>query len=134
MIAHASVVSYNGAGLLILGPSGSGKSALALQMMALGCQLVADDQVNLQVRQGQVFALPAKLGQVEARFIGILAADLGPACVISLVVDLASIEKERMPPVRYWRFEGLDVTLLHKFEGSHFSAALLQYLKGSRIT
>ncbi len=46
-IVHASCVAFGGAGVLILGPSGSGKSALALALMGLGAALVADDRVLL---------------------------------------------------------------------------------------
>ncbi len=44
---HASCVAYGGRGVLILGASGRGKSALALRLMALGAVLVADDRTDL---------------------------------------------------------------------------------------
>lgn len=47
-ILHASCVALDGRGLLILGPSGSGKSALALELMALGADLVADDRTEIE--------------------------------------------------------------------------------------
>ena len=50
MILHATCVAVDGRGLLILGPSGSGKSALALQLIALGAQLVADDRTRVSRR------------------------------------------------------------------------------------
>lgn len=46
-IVHGSCVAFGGAGVLILGPSGSGKSALALALIGLGAALVADDRVSL---------------------------------------------------------------------------------------
>ena len=42
---HASAVALGPVGLLIMGASGSGKSSLALELMARGAKLVADDQV-----------------------------------------------------------------------------------------
>ena len=45
---HASAVALDGRALLIVGPSGSGKSALALRMMAHGATLVSDDLVEIR--------------------------------------------------------------------------------------
>ncbi|MFZ9950137.1 MAG: HPr kinase/phosphorylase, partial [Gemmobacter sp.] len=45
ILLHASCVAFAGRGVLILGPSGSGKSGLALGLIALGAGLVADDAV-----------------------------------------------------------------------------------------
>ena len=56
VLLHASCVAVKGRALLITGPSGTGKSALALQMMALGADLVADDQTLLQPRAGKLIA------------------------------------------------------------------------------
>jgi len=46
---HASCVAVDGKGLLITGASGSGKSALALQLMAFGAHLIADDRVKRMI-------------------------------------------------------------------------------------
>ncbi|MCB2151511.1 MAG: hypothetical protein KDE06_10360, partial [Rhodobacteraceae bacterium] len=51
-ILHAACVSLEGRGVLVLGPSGSGKSALALQLMAHGCTLVSDDAVEVRDDDG----------------------------------------------------------------------------------
>jgi HPr kinase/phosphorylase len=69
MILHASVVAVDGAGVLILGASGAGKSGLALRMIALGALLVSDDQVLLE-RCGDVLVARAPetlSGLIEAR-------------------------------------------------------------------
>ncbi len=44
---HATCVDINGSGVLIVGRSGSGKSSLAINLLALGSKLVADDQCEL---------------------------------------------------------------------------------------
>ena len=44
---HATCVDINGSGVLIVGRSGSGKSSLAINLLALGSTLVADDQCEL---------------------------------------------------------------------------------------
>lgn len=84
---HATTVTIAGKGVLIEGPSGSGKSALALQLMAFGAALVADDSTLLQSRHGQLWATaPAGLpAAIEARGVGLLRTPLapptpGPAC------------------------------------------------------
>jgi len=46
-IRHATTVAVAGRGLMIEGPSGSGKSALALELMAFGAELVADDRTRV---------------------------------------------------------------------------------------
>src|SRR5262245_61986603 len=74
LLVHGSAVAWGGRGLLILGASGRGKSALALALTATGAALVADDRVEI-VRRGRalVARAPAALaGLVEARGIGIL--------------------------------------------------------------
>ena len=45
---HGSLVVYCGLGLLLLGRSGLGKSDCALDLITNGCQLVADDIVQLE--------------------------------------------------------------------------------------
>lgn len=132
---HASAVACDGRGLLILGPSGSGKSALALQLMAFGADLVADDAVVL--RRGEDGTLAATApdtirGLVEARGIGLLRAPASPRCTIHAVVDLSRTETERLPPERTTCLLGVTVPLVHKVETNHFAAALRVYLSGGR--
>ena len=55
-LLHASTVAFRGRGVVILGASGSGKSALALELMALGAGLVADDRTLVEVQDGALVA------------------------------------------------------------------------------
>ena len=68
-ILHATAVTVAGRGLLIRGASGSGKSGLALEMMARGATLVADDRVIVSLRDNTLWlAPPAPLtGMIEAQ-------------------------------------------------------------------
>ena len=80
VIVHASCVAWKGRGLLIGGPVGSGKSSLALQLMAFGADLIADDRTALSAdRDGPPVAAPVApiAGLIEARGVGILPADAG---------------------------------------------------------
>jgi HPr kinase/phosphorylase len=134
MLHHASCVAVDGRAVLILGASGSGKSGLALQLIALGASLVADDQTDITDRDGwPVATAPAALrGRIEARGVGILAADPVQAARVVLVVDLDRAERERLPPDRKYRLCGHDLPLLHGSEYLHFPAAILQFLRGGK--
>ena len=133
MLLHASCVAHQGRGVLIRGASGSGKSGLALQLMALGAMLVSDDRTEVIVRDGWPVARPpdALAGLIEARGIGILTADWAPARLV-LAVDLDLVETERLPPDRRTTILGQRIALLHKAESLHFAASILQYLKGGK--
>lgn len=133
-ILHAGCVSLDGRGILIFGGAGSGKSSLALQLMAYGCQLVSDDRTAVAVRGGVVIAAaPAAIrGLIEARGVGILKAETLAATRVTLVVDLGEVEGERLPPMRTYTLMGVDLPLLHSVESPHFPAAILQYVKAGR--
>jgi HPr kinase/phosphorylase len=133
-IAHASCVAINGRGLLIFGASGSGKSALALELMALGAELVSDDRVILaRVSDDlEASAPPPIAGLIEARGIGLLnARPHGPVNVVC-VVDLDRTETDRLPVRRKISLLGRYVTLLLKVETRHFPSALMQLCKQGR--
>lgn len=131
---HATTVALLGQAVLITGASGTGKSALGLQLMALGCALIADDQTVLNLHDGTLWATcPQPIhGQVEARFVGILNATAQPTAWVALSINMDSIETERLPPWRDVTYLGVSVPLLHKVETGHFAAAVLQYLKQGR--
>lgn len=131
---HASCVAVEARGLLILGRSGSGKSSLALALMALGADLVADDRVILTPGpQGPVASAPAALsGLIEARGLGILHAAARPSVVLAAAVDLDRVEAERLPPPRVIALAGTDLPLFHGQATPYFHAALMQYLKAGR--
>lgn len=133
-VAHATSVAVAGRGLLIRGASGSGKSSLALEMMALGAQLVADDRTELRLDgDGLVLCCPAPLlGLIEARGIGLLNTDYAGPVPLVAVVDLDRVETERLPPKRAVRLHGHVFPVIHKVEARYFPAALCQYLKAGR--
>lgn len=132
LIQHGCAVAVENRGLLILGRSGAGKSALALTLMSLGADLVADDRVLLRRHGTRLIAMPPETlaGLVEARGVGILRADYVAETQLSLVVDMDQLETERLP--RHFKIEILDVALplLRRCDAAHFAPALIQYLKG----
>ncbi|MEM9524563.1 MAG: HPr kinase/phosphatase C-terminal domain-containing protein [Pseudomonadota bacterium] len=131
---HATAVSFQGRGVLVLGHGGSGKSTLALELMGLGFDLVADDQVRLRRKQDVIWmSCPLPLqGYIEARGVGILAAEAIPAAPLVLCIDLDLVEKDRLPPFRTRKIMGQKIATFHGPARSGFPAAILQYLKRGR--
>lgn len=132
---HGTCVAYEGRGLLIIGASGSGKSSLALQLMALGAELVADDQVTLtRAQKTLVASCPAPLkGLIEARGLGILQAKHCEKATVCAIVNLDVIETERLPPKRYMDMLSVAVPLFHRGDTPVFAPALIQFLKGGAV-
>lgn len=131
---HASCVALDGRGLLILGASGAGKSALALSLMALGARLVADDRTILTAREDDLIATcpPSLRGLIEARGLGILKADPVESVPLVLAVDMDQTEAHRLPPLRSITLLNRPITLVHSVPSPHFPAALAQYLRAGR--
>ena len=131
---HASCVSVKGRGVLILGPSGSGKSGLALQLMALGADLVSDDQTLISAEDGKLVArAPAAIsGLIEARFLGILKVPAVPQTEIALVLDLSCEETDRLPPERKITLAGITCALAYSNPTAHLSASLMCLLTHGR--
>ncbi|WP_299288585.1 hypothetical protein [uncultured Tateyamaria sp.] len=130
---HATSVAIQGQGVLICGASGTGKSSLALQLMALGAQLISDDRTELRVDQGTLRAsAPTSIrGLIEARGIGLLNAEAVEA-TIRLVIDLDQTETNRLPYAHEIEILGCTIPCLHKAETDAWPAAILQYVKGGR--
>jgi len=131
---HATCVAVDGRGVLITGPSGSGKSSLALALMAHGARLVADDRVTLSRREGALWATcpEAIRGMIEARGIGLLHAAALEGAEVVVAVDLGETEGERLPPLRNVTYLGRTVALVLGQRGPHFPAALLHYVRAGR--
>jgi hypothetical protein len=91
-------------GVLLLGRSGSGKSDLALRLMALGAELVADDRSDLFLLRGRLYAkAPAAIaGLLEARGVGIVSLPFAEKASIGMVVRLGKSPK-RLPDIDFWR-------------------------------
>ena len=98
---HASTVSTDGRAVLISGPSGSGKSDLALRLLDRGFTLVSDDQTIVR-REGDRLvssAPPTIKGKLEIRGIGIVDMDTVADVPVALYVELTS-EIVRLPDDR----------------------------------
>ncbi|MFC7736772.1 HPr kinase/phosphorylase [Roseomonas sp. GCM10028921] len=124
MLQHGSCAARDGAGVLLLGLPGAGKSDLLLRLTGEGWSLVADDQVLLRAEGDALLAAaPESLrGMMELRGIGLMAGlDAVPEARLALVVDcVAPGEVPRLPEPA--RFEALGLLLpriaLHAREAS----------------
>ncbi len=121
---HATCVKLaSGAGVLLIGQSGSGKSDLALRLIDGGAALVADDRCELCVEEGALFArAPTTLaGLIELRGVGIVAMPYAKATTVSLVVELVPrADVVRMPEPQHFTQLGVSVrsVRLHAFDAS----------------
>lgn len=134
VILHASAVAFGDAGLLITGRSGAGKSSLAIELLGIGADLVADDCVVLTMRDGGLLmsAPETTSGLVEARGIGLLRSDFVCAWARA-VVDLDHIETRRLPDPRETVIAGVPLPLIRKVESAAFPSMLRLVLKGGRV-
>ncbi|PWK60135.1 HPr kinase/phosphorylase [Roseicyclus mahoneyensis] len=100
---NGTAVAVDDQGILILGASGTGKSGLALNLLALGAVLIADDGLWLDAAEGQPrIARPTRSPDlIEARGIGLIRAGTTRAAApLAIIVDLDRAEPERLPPRR----------------------------------
>ena len=100
---HATAVLLNGKGVILRGPSGSGKSDLALRLIDGGAVLIADDRVDIFKENGQLqCTAPTKLdGMLEVRGVGIIRLKCAPKASVDLIVDLVDLAAQpRLPESR----------------------------------
>lgn len=104
---HASAVLVGHQAVLIRGPSGSGKSRLAFDLILAGragqlpaTTLIGDDRVRLAECGGRLFVRGVKelAGKIEIRGLGIRNLDFAAEGAVALVVDLNATDAERLPP------------------------------------
>ncbi|QDF41553.1 HPr kinase/phosphatase C-terminal domain-containing protein [Bradyrhizobium symbiodeficiens] len=106
---HASAVKVGGLAVLIRGPSGSGKSRLAFDLIMAGSSgvietavLVGDDRVHLATVGDEIEVRPAPVlaGLIEIRGLGIRRCDFVEHATVGLVVDLDAADAERLPSAK----------------------------------
>jgi HPr kinase/phosphorylase len=118
---HASAVLVGVRAVLIRGPSGSGKSRLAWELIEAAhggavafARLVGDDRVQLQAAGSRLLVRPsdALAGLIELRGVGIVRRDHEACAVVGLVVDLAATDAERLPEHGETTVEGIPIPRL----------------------
>jgi HPr kinase/phosphorylase len=113
MTVHGALLEVHGLGVLLLGPSGVGKSECALELVSRGHRLVADDVVELRrTPEGRLLgSAPERIRHyMEIRGLGIVSIpDLfGAGAVLDeIAVDLVCQLERWREGVEYERV-GLD--------------------------
>jgi len=115
ILVHGTTVALEGEGVLLRGPSGSGKSDLALRLIDGGARLIADDQTELtRVADGLLARSPASIaGRMEVRGVGILRVPTVPSALLRLVIDLVALDRvERLPEPQFCDYLQCSLPLL----------------------
>lgn len=98
---HASCVVLENRAVLIGGPSGVGKSDVALRLIDGGARLVSDDQTEVRLDGDKLIASPPPTiaGLIEIRHAGIYRLPFCTEAEVALYVDLVAPETslERYP-------------------------------------
>ena len=137
ILVHATCLDMDGQGVLLRGPSGSGKSDLALRLVDEGlARLVADDYTRLTPTASGTLEAACPLttvGLLEVRGLGVVVLPshaLSPLVRVRMVVDLLPMPKgidqeiaqevERLPDSQKVSFSGISLPLftLCAFEAS----------------
>jgi HPr kinase/phosphorylase len=97
-LIHATAISIKGQGVILCGPSGSGKSDLALRLIDRGAALISDDQVRVDATSGipLLYQAPNIAGKIEVRGVGIINMPFLDAIPLRMVVALDR-DVERIP-------------------------------------
>lgn len=120
---YGTCIAIDGRAVLLRGPSGSGKSDLALRIVESGGRLVSDDQTILTREHDSLIATcPDPIsGQIEVRGVGIVPVTTVRRAPLALVMDLVPGEQiERFPELRHCQYLEINVPLLNiaPFEAS----------------
>lgn len=125
-VIHASSVVVQGRAILLSGPSGVGKSDLALRLIDRGATLLCDDYTHI-VRHADspiAKAMPTIAGLIEVRGIGLIRQphiDQAPVALIVSLLEQDEPQPQRLPdslPVRTLCGVDVPVLTLHGFEAS----------------
>ena len=137
---HATLIDFNGKGILLTGKSGSGKSDVALRMiMDKGAKLVGDDRVILYRDGNDILGKAPDIlaKKLEIRNIGIVEIDQFTDLVkVCLCVELSNDKDnlERMPQNKYIDILGMNIPqiTLYPFECSTIHK-IIQKISGKII-
>lgn len=118
-IRHAGLIALRQHGVwrgaLIEGPSGVGKSDLALRALDQGFRLVADDRTMVFAAGDRAYGKsPASLfGLIEIRGVGVVTAPALPFCEIAVVIRCVPTPDavERLPEPRTQGVAGASVPI-----------------------
>jgi serine kinase of HPr protein (carbohydrate metabolism regulator) len=103
---RGTCICIDGHAVLLRGPSGSGKSDLALRLIDSGGALVADDYTDVeQSSDGLVAMAPAPIrGLLEVRGLGVIKLGACSSAPLVAAIDLVPLsDVDRMPEPQWVR-------------------------------
>src|SRR5512134_875925 len=103
---RGTCICIDGDAVLLRGPSGSGKSDLALRLIEGGGELVADDYTDIeQGSAGLVATAPAPIrGLLEVRGLGVIEVGARSSAGLVAAIDLVPLsDVDRMPEPQHVR-------------------------------
>ena len=132
-ILHATAVAACGRALVLVGPSGTGKTETALSLMAFGATLICDDLVELRRDGDALVALPPREAKpiVELRHIGFSCAPLGGPTPVMACVDMRRTDVPRLPDPEFVTLLDRQIRLIQTSREGSFAPALWHYLTQS---
>lgn len=137
MLVHGTAVALDGKAVLIRGPSGSGKSDLALRCIATApfahirkrVELVADDQARLVLVSGviEISPPPVIAGKMEVRGLGIVSLPYLASASLALITDLVTAADVPRYPLEETseNYLGIEVPVIRLFPFEASAAAKL---------
>ena len=126
---YATAVTYCGFGILIRGPSGSGKSDLALRLIDDGAGLVADDQVVIKAVGQELYLSPpdSLSGLIEVRGVGVIKIEYFRDIRLCLIVELdPRNEIQRIPKIKEELIKKIPVPVINMYA---FESSVLAKIK-----
>lgn len=117
--------------MLITGMAGTGKSTLALELIALGAELISDDQTEIRPGEPPIASAPSEIaGQLESRGVGIIELPHQDRVPLRLIVDLDGAEATRLPESHFRDLLGHPVRVIFARDLPARAAIVMAVLKG----
>ena len=126
---HASCVEIEGKGIVIFGPSGSGKSDLAIRLIDAGGKLVSDDYVTITNEGNVLYAYPAPNieGMIEMRGVGLIKLSYLKISTLVLALNLVTDKDiERLPEKNTFR---INKAIIPLYNFNAFSVSAIAKIK-----
>ena len=131
---HATAVSIDGRGLLIIGPAGAGKSSLAAQMIVAGAGLIADDLVMLRRHGGDLHLARPTDATASLELRGIGPSPVRPAMPVRCAgAVLLAPSLHRLPEPEIWTLLGTDLPLIRHPPTPDLYAKLIIWIRAGPL-